>query len=222
MRRLPPQVEELQREGWRFLACSALWDADDLERLAQASGLYAISPSYAQSAPQPWWKAYAQSYLKHQDPVAAVAAIGEPTFQGDWRDRKVPASSEGVMRREARSLVSSRRGLLLQEWSVKVHSEDLLRRINVLFLLRLAEKAHRRFPSRLNEITLSARESRLVCRGQGLPFQMPASGTWPSPVAVNAKRFIEVVREVFTPLVHLVFGGHRLWVNGFPIPAREV
>lgn len=222
MRRLPPQVEELQCEGWRFLACAALWDSDDLERLAQATGLHAISPSYAQSAPQRWWKAYARSYLKHQDPVAAIAAIGEPISHRDWRDQQVPASSEGVMRRESRPLVSSRCALIPQEWSVKVHSEDLLWRINVLFLLRLARKAHRRLPSRLSEITLSARDAGLVCRGEGLPFQMPACGTWPSPVAVNAKQFIEVVREVLTPLIHLVFGGHRLWVNGVPIPAREV
>ncbi len=219
--RLPRDVEQLQSEGWRFLASAAWWDSDDLERLAQATGLAAISPSYGQVASQKWWKAYAKSYLNKRDPVAAVEAVGEPAFNIGPREESISAPRETVQH-VGDPLVASRWTSGLQEWSVQLSSDDLMWRINVLHVLRLARKAHLRLPSRLSEITLSARESELVCRGEGLPFQMPARGTWPSPVAVNAKRFIEVVREVLTPLIHLVFGGHRLWVNGVrSLPGRS-
>ncbi len=92
--RLPRDVEQLQSEGWRFLASAAWWDSDDLERLAQATGLAAISPSYGQVASQKWWKAYAKSYLNKRDPVAAVEAVGEPAFNIGPREESISAPRE--------------------------------------------------------------------------------------------------------------------------------
>ncbi len=101
-------------------------------------------------------------------------------------------------------------------------SDDLLWRVHVLFLLRLVSKANRSAGYDPAEVTLSCAGSDMIFKGQGLPFHVPARGTWPSPIAVNAKSLVRKLREIAEPLVHLVFGGGHLWVNGSPLQAREL
>lgn len=218
---MPAAIQDLQCQGWRFLSLAAWWDADDLARLAQATGLYAISPTYGQSAPQHWWKSYAQSYLKHGDAVAAVADIGEPVEEEDWAFEPAPTLSEHLVQPRKQLLASNRWGIG-RPWSVEVSSDDLLWRVHVLFLLRLAGNARARIRSHLGEVILSGRPSELIWKGEGMHFKVPAKGTWPSPISINTRRLIESLRPLSAPQVHLIYGSQHLWVNGVPIPAREL
>ena len=54
-------------EGWRFISETPIWDADDREVIARATGLYSLTPSGWISASDAWFKAFALAYVHSRD-----------------------------------------------------------------------------------------------------------------------------------------------------------
>lgn len=71
--RRPRNASQLEVEGWRFLTLRRDWDAAEKEDLLAATGLSAISCSYAEHLPRGWWVAFLRGYLASRDPVQAAA-----------------------------------------------------------------------------------------------------------------------------------------------------
>ena len=62
VRRKPAGAEKMVLQGWHFLAENRLWDADDREAIARATGLYAITPAGWMHESDDWFKAFARAY----------------------------------------------------------------------------------------------------------------------------------------------------------------
>lgn len=220
----------MEGQGWRFLDTQAWWDSDDRERLSQATGLHAISPSYAECATQPWWKAFAHAFTTHWDPVAAVAAVGEPDSEAWYAEPAVESSNllaafDGELK-GTRTLAHAAKWRVERElWKVDVAADDLVLRMKVHSAIRVAARTANRMAKRFTEFALVATPSNLSIRGfRHSPdrFEVPAWGWWPSPIAVDCDLFIQAVMNTSGELIRLLFREGALWVNGKPLEAREI
>jgi hypothetical protein len=227
--RLPRDASQLEAEGWLFLFQTGWWDSADLERLSEATGLSAISPTYAQLAPQRWWKAYARSYLLHRDAVTAIADIGEPTdplWVGDAEILGIETPSRHVA--EDGSLLERPYGQSISKWSsppssrwkIQVPAEHLLPKMHVEFILRRAGRGRASAP--FDELILSRGGSKFAIHGRRGMLAVPAWGTWPSPVAVNCDQFIKAARAAALPLLAISYSAKVLRIDRAWTPAREL
>jgi hypothetical protein len=231
VRRLPHNADRLEFEGWVFLSASGWWDSSDLERLSQAAGLYAISPSYGELASQAWWKAFARSYLNHRDALAAIIDIGEPTDERWDRDPAslgittpcggdAGAEDGSVLERIAPSSRSKWIGAKRAVWKVRVPAEHLLPKMHVEFILR--QGGRERVSTRFHEMILARLGSKLAIRSQRGIIAIPGWGSWPSPIAVNCDLFIKTARAAVSTLLTLAFENGSLRIDGVRITAREL
>jgi hypothetical protein len=65
--RKPAGAERMELSGWRFIPEKRLWDFDDREAVADATGLAALTPSGWMHLPDLWFKAFAHAYVQRQD-----------------------------------------------------------------------------------------------------------------------------------------------------------
>jgi hypothetical protein len=231
VRRLPQNCDRLEFEGWVFLSASGWWDSGDLERLSQATGLYAISPSYGEHAAQAWWKAYMSAYLRHGNALAAITDIGEPAadrWDADpaslgvmppvWTD--ACADEGSTLNRLDLPSIDKWIAAETTAWAVQVPAEHLLPKMHVEFILRRAGKG--RVSTHFHELILARLGSELAIHGQRSIVAFPAWGSWPSPVAVNCDLFVRTVRASSASLLAISFSQGILRIDGTAISAREL
>lgn len=235
IKRRPGNADQLECEGWLFLADRDWWDSTHIERLSEVTGLALLSPEYGRCASQAWWKAFAASFLRHQAAVPAIIQIGEPTDERWDVDQspngEVPSYPSNGAGGVGQLEPADRAGKIDRKWrdtgglswKIDALSDLLVPLAHVQFILGLQRTTRDGIRLRLHEITLLKNSPpKLLIRGPTFSWEISACGSWPSPISVNLAAFIERVREVPGPHIRLGYEGGVLSINDFRIEAREL
>ena len=108
---------------------------------------------------------------------------------------------------------------LCESWTMRVAKRDLVEAIGTA---RARPTLRRKNGGFEPDLVLTRSIGGLSIRSSNSAMDIPAAGTWVSPVSVNGAALRRLAPKLDGPDVELRFQDRRLFVNGTSFPAREV
>ena len=104
-------------------------------------------------------------------------------------------------------------------WSITVGKRDLVDAIGTARARPTLRRTNGGFEP---DLVLTRSADGLSVRSSNSAMDIPAAGTWVSPVSVNGAALRRLAPKLDGPDVEVRFQDRRLFVNGTSFPAREV
>lgn len=108
---------------------------------------------------------------------------------------------------------------MASNWTAIVDKDDLLEAIGfVRTRAGLRYKGGKLEP----DVVIVSSSDGLSFRSSDLAIDIPATGTWPSPVKANGPAIRRLVPKLDGPTINLNYDAGRLMLNSTSVPAKEM
>lgn len=103
-------------------------------------------------------------------------------------------------------------------WSMRIEKRDL---VDAIGTARTRATLRRKGPGFEPDVMFVRCAEGLSIRSSASAMDIPASGTWASPITANGAALRRLAPKLAGPVIELSYAEGRLMLNGTSVPARE-